>query len=759
MKIKVCYNWIGPKGPLANNEVPTVLSLAHVSDAKVDSKYVIAEGLWDSLFKNDSDFTAAPVFNLSDEDIFIYPMSLHCRINVSIYMTNNEGLLEFAHVSPHVIHHVRCSNGYFLIELAAEVFVDDHYLNSIHAYFASLDIPMYKVIYLTGCSNVDEIYEDYCTRHQIPDDTHRRLKIVYLPLSYLHIASMFKYYPSTKKYDDTIKKFAVPHKLFLSWNRRYKYHRTALAISLFKSGILHRSFYSMQRASDETSQKFEDSFPHTSLEPFGITSEDIKEFTETLPLIVDGAKSGYDFCENFSGKTDSFYENSLISIVTETTFNERTIALTEKIFKVMQKNHPFILVGSAGSIKALHTMGFQTFSEFWSEEYDNIKDSNARLCEIIRLCGEIAQWDPEKILDFKKKVKPIIDHNNQVVRTRPNCFDIIKKHIEETHPIRKAKMKKVLVCGAGGFIGSHLVKDLKQQGHHVIGVDLHHPIYESTAADSFHIMDLRDTVAVKSLMTSDIDEVYQLAADMGGAGYVFVGTHDADIMHNSAMINLNVLEAMREKGVKKVFYSSSACIYPQFNQTDPNNPICSEASAYPANPDSDYGWEKLFSERLYAAYSRNFGIEVRIARFHNIFGPKGSWNNGKEKAPAALCRKVAMSTGEVEIWGPGDQTRSFLFIEDCITGIHKMMAGTYDKPLNMGSERKISMNDLVSLIARMASKEVTIKNIPGPIGVMGRNSDNNLIREVLGWSPPESLEHGLQKTYEWIVSQLGTTDR
>jgi len=317
-------------------------------------------------------------------------------------------------------------------------------------------------------------------------------------------------------------------------------------------------------------------------------------------------------------------------------------------------------------------------------------------------------------------------------------------------------MKKILVCGAGGFIGTHLVKSLKKQGHCVIGADLHYPLYSETVADEFYIMDLREQHNVEQLVTSDIDEIYQLAADMGGAGYIFTGEHDADIMHNSAMINLNILDMMHKKGVKNVFYSSSACIYPSFNQVDPDNPLCIEDSAYPANPDSEYGWEKLFSERLYMSYSRNHGIRARIARFHNIFGPEGSWNNGKEKAPAALCRKVVMcgDNGIVDIWGPGNQTRSFLFIDECIEGIHKIMASDCDFPVNLGSERMISINNLALLIAKLTNKNITIKNIDGPIGVMGRNSDNTLLKETIGWSPEENLEYGLLKTLTWIKSQL-----
>jgi nucleoside-diphosphate-sugar epimerase len=318
-------------------------------------------------------------------------------------------------------------------------------------------------------------------------------------------------------------------------------------------------------------------------------------------------------------------------------------------------------------------------------------------------------------------------------------------------------MKRVVVCGAGGFIGGHLVRALKAEGVWVRGVDLKEHEFRASPADEFVIGDLRDP-AVAARAVADVDEVYQLAADMGGAGYIFTREHDAAVMHNSATINLNILEAGRVAGVRKYFYSSSACIYPAYNQTDPDSPLCSEASAYPAEPDSEYGWEKLFSERLYMAYARNYGIEVHIARFHNIFGPEGTWTGGREKAPAAICRKVAEAPegGEIEIWGDGKQTRSFLYIDECIEGVLRLMGSSHSGPLNIGSEEMVSINTLAEMVMHIAGKKLSIRHIPGPQGVRGRNSDNTLIDRTLGWRPQEPLNVGLEKTYKWVAQQVAS---
>ncbi|HVO28646.1 MAG TPA: NAD-dependent epimerase/dehydratase family protein [Candidatus Paceibacterota bacterium] len=322
--------------------------------------------------------------------------------------------------------------------------------------------------------------------------------------------------------------------------------------------------------------------------------------------------------------------------------------------------------------------------------------------------------------------------------------------------------KTALVCGAGGFIGSHMVKRLKSEGYWVLGTDLKKPEFAPSAADEFVEGDLRGELFAKKIFGRPFDEVYQFAADMGGAGFVFTGEHDADILHNSATINLNVLHVGQQTGnLKKIFYSSSACMYPLYNQEDPNDPKCSEDSAYPAAPDSEYGWEKLFSEHVYLSFARNYGIQVRIARFHNIFGPEGTWTGGREKAPAAMCRKVAEAPdgGEIEIWGDGLQTRSFLYIDECIEGVRRLMQSDFTGPVNIGSDEMVTINQLVEMAMKIARKKLSIKHVSGPLGVRGRNSDNRLIKEMLGWAPSAKLEDGMRKTYAWVSEQVAEVSR
>jgi nucleoside-diphosphate-sugar epimerase len=344
-------------------------------------------------------------------------------------------------------------------------------------------------------------------------------------------------------------------------------------------------------------------------------------------------------------------------------------------------------------------------------------------------------------------------------------------------------MKTALVLGGGGFIGGHLAKQLKKDGFWVRIVDIkekHEYFNHDDICDEYISGDLKDINVVKQVILSpnqkinnrfidsenfievvegdSFDEVYQLAADMGGAGYIFTGENDANVMHNSAMINLNVVHECVKKEVKKVFYSSSACMYPEHNQLDPNNPNCEESSAYPANPDSEYGWEKLFSERLYFAYNRNYGIPIAVARFQNIFGPEGTWDGGKEKSPAAICRKVAKlpdAQGEIEIWGDGKQTRSFLYVDECIEATRRLMESNFQGPVNIGSEEMVTINELVNIVGNLANKSFTRKyKLDAPTGVRGRNSSNDLIREKLNWDFQMTLEEGLARTYKWISDQI-----
>jgi nucleoside-diphosphate-sugar epimerase len=321
--------------------------------------------------------------------------------------------------------------------------------------------------------------------------------------------------------------------------------------------------------------------------------------------------------------------------------------------------------------------------------------------------------------------------------------------------------RRALVCGAGGFIGSHMVRRLRAEGYRVRGVDLKEPEFSPSAAHEFVVADLRLRASWDALLDEETDEVYQFAADMGGAGYIFTGENDAHVMHNSAMINLHAAEFAVQRRVKKIFYSSSACIYPAYNQEDPDHPKCAEETAYPAAPDSEYGWEKLFSERLYLAFARNFGLDVRVARFHNIFGPEGTWRGGKEKAPAALIRKIAEQEdgGTIELWGDGRQTRSFLYIDECVEAVRRLMESSFAGPVNIGSEEMVSINEMAGMIMKIAGKRIRIRHVPGPTGVRGRNSDNKLLREQLDWEPTQSLFAGLAKTYPWIEAQLNASQR
>ncbi|MGB8191370.1 MAG: NAD-dependent epimerase/dehydratase family protein [Chitinophagaceae bacterium] len=316
-------------------------------------------------------------------------------------------------------------------------------------------------------------------------------------------------------------------------------------------------------------------------------------------------------------------------------------------------------------------------------------------------------------------------------------------------------MSRILVCGGGGFIGGHLINRLKAEGHWVRSADIFYQPYNNAFPDEKITGDLKDIGFCKKICR-DIDEVYQLAADMGGAGYIFTGENDADIMHNSALCNINILSTCASYNIHKIFFSSSACIYPYFNQEDPGNPDCREETAYPAMPDSEYGWEKLFSERLFLAFGKNYKMDCKIARFHNVYGPNGTWDGGKEKAPAAVCRKVAAAEdgGSIELWGDGQQTRSFLYIDDCLDGVLALMRSDFSGPVNIGSEEMVSIQQLAEMVIAISGKKITIQYIPGPTGVKGRRSDNTLARQMINWEPGISLKEGIARTYKWIENEM-----
>lgn len=407
----MAYNWIGPRGPLPNIEIPNILNLADVSiGGNLTSNRIWIEGLW-HIFRDY--FDLSPTANIQDSDTFIYPLTLHWRVNFDAYFTIGDGILEYAHPSNDILHSIKQGNGYILIDHSPEAFVYDKHLNVIHSYFLSHDIPLYKILYLTGCMNTEEVYNNYCIRHQIPNDPRYRLKLVSYPCSIDSASRDIENLESEPFYDSTL----VPKKLFLSWNRRHKAHRNMLALLFDKNDLLNYSYFSMSKEEPEfPDRKFEDIFEDKWLEIFNLTRGDVIDLVKKLPLVVDGETVITKMMKGTQSTSENFYENSLVSIITETNFLENEISMTEKSIKPVKEKHPFIMIGVKGTLKAYHNLGYKTFSNFWSEEYDNIEDSWERLREIIRICKEISKWDNEKILEFKKKVKPILDYNFQVAK-------------------------------------------------------------------------------------------------------------------------------------------------------------------------------------------------------------------------------------------------------------------------------------------------------------------------------------------------------
>ena len=749
--IKVIYNWIGPKGPIPNTELPNLLNLALVSEGtQINSRFFSADDLWNTIFKKNARFELAPSSMVTSETVFIYPCFLHGRTDFGIYFMGGDGLLEHGHCPPHVKHAIATGSGYLLIEMTDESHLTDWHLDVMHHYMKTQNIPFHKVIYLTGCGNAQQVYDGYCRKNQVPEAN--RMHMLSLCKSQINLANHLRAMPDI---EPTFDPDRIPEKLFLSWNRRFKSHRSVIALGLDRMGLIERSHVSMPRFSDENGQSFSDALNHQLIAMMGITQSQVKRFESKLPLILDDEHEIAEMCGDWTAKARHFYQNSLVSLVTETNFDSDLMTMTEKSFKPFKEKHPFITVAVAGTLAKLRAMGFQTFGEFWDESYDAIENPWDRAQAILTICDTIGKWTRQEILDFRQRVKPILEHNYQRVK-EDLSISLAQEIVDIASGMCMVQSlpaaKRCLVLGGGGFIGTHLVNRLVDQGHHVIAADIKRPQWGNNRAHQFILADLRDSQTVMQLMQQDISEVYQLAADMGGAAYIFTGDHDADIMSNSAQININVLEAMRQHGVKKVFYSSSACIYPEHNQLDPLNPNCSEGSAYPAAPDSEYGWEKLFSERLYLSYARNHGLQVSIARFHNVFGPLSEWQSDRAKAPAALCRKVLESQGEIEIYGDGAQTRSFLYISEALDGVQRLMDSDFSGPINIGSDRMVTINQLVDIICSIAGKEIKVNHIPGPLGVRGRNSDNRLILDKLGWAPSDQLEQGLRCTYEWIKS-------
>ena len=579
-----------------------------------------------------------------------------------------------------------------------------------------------------------------------------KIKIIYWPTALLHLTKKFL----EKQFG---KNQIIPNhgtnfeKLYVNLNNRPHKHRCQLIDELYKNDLFEfgKNSWNQIGLDDYSQHKFKNWTP------------------EILKIINDQNK--YEFV---------FETNCLFNLVTES--SDMLTFITEKTFKPILFGQAFLCYGYINQNICLRDYGFELYDEIFDYSFDTKPLIEDRIQGVIDNLNNLKHQDynslyekiKDKIQRNKNRAFDILENDSyipeELIWLFKNYSDVFfvraKSSVIESNMmdllIKKCNMKRALVLGGGGFIGGHLSKRLKENGYYVRSVDIKRQEYfeNKEFCTDFVLGDLRDDSFVNRVMSNEdgvpFDEVYQLAADMGGAGYINTGLNDADVVHNSMLINLNVLNNAVKLGVKKIFFSSSACVYNEHNQLDPNNPNCEESTAYPAYPDSEYGWEKLFSERLYSTYKRNHGIDVRIGRFHNIFGPFGTWDGGKEKAPAALCRKVARCEdgGEIEIWGDGEQTRSFLYIDECLQAINLLMKSDYDKPINIGSDYLISINDLAKMIIEISGKNIKIKHIDGPMGVRGRKSDNNLIREVLGWSPEMKLVDGIEQTYRWLLKEF-----
>ena len=434
MSIKIVYNWIGPRGPIINTDLPNLLTFAGVTpDIQVNSVNYWAEFVWGALFNNRDGYEMYPAVAIKDKDIFIYPFTMSWRVDFNVHFIDHNGILEFSQVGGDLVHHVRVNNGYFLFDLSAEAHVTDSHLKLLHSYFERLRIPRSKIIYLTGCANPDVVYESFCRRHNVPNDSEHRIKLINFPCSQLTIARELGDGTNNgtftePRYDENI----VPEKLFLSWNRRLRSHRGYLALSLYKAGLLPRCHMAMLECSPEGPEIFGDSLRDHELNYLGIDREDVASFAKLLPLVLDGEKEIRYMCGDFTGATRNYYSTSLVSLITETNYNENELTLTEKSFKPFQEKHPFISIAGPGLLESLHEMGYKTFNDFWSEAYDTIQDPISRMKEIVRVCKEIAAWDNNKILEFRRQVKPILEDNFRQVKVNmaPLIVNKITNHVK-----------------------------------------------------------------------------------------------------------------------------------------------------------------------------------------------------------------------------------------------------------------------------------------------------------------------------------------
>jgi GDP-D-mannose 3', 5'-epimerase len=752
-KIKLVYDWFGPKGPMTNNHPPSLWQLSNALGDTNSTDTIVDPSISTLIFKAIDGFEYVPSFSINNGDVFFYEMNLHWKQHFDFLFGPGTGILDTSCMAQHIEHAIRYQNGYILIEYVPEAYIRPEQLNAMHNYFAYKQIPLKKIIYMVGSPNASEVYTKWCDTNNIPLDN--RMNVIWIDHVSFMIAKRAREgltqvtYPNGQTFEQIERDFLV-------LNRRPRQHRSNLLMIWWQLGLIDKSYISCPAVDPDSGLRlWKDGIDPNFANETGLNITHIEQIQSLLPLKFDGIQDPMEMILDYNASMTEWYSKSMISVVTETNFYEDAITVTEKTYKPIRYKHPFILAGVNGGLKSLKNNGYKTFDRFWDESYDQIENPNERIRKIANLCKEISEWPVERKRHLFNESRKIVEHNNNVLFDSYPTNNSMQFFVSFKNKFgSEQKQQRALVCGGAGFIGTHLVSFLKSQGFYVVSADINDPQFGKNDADEFIKCDLRDKSSAEMLLSMKFDHVYQLAADMGGAGFIFTGDNDNDIMHNNTLININILDAVAKHPVDRIFYASSACIYPQHNQLDPSSPVCIESSAYPADPDSEYGWEKLYSERLYLTFARTKNANVRIARLHNVFGPCGTWNNGREKAPAAVCRKIATANGPIDIWGDGNQTRTFLYIDECVKGIYKIMCGDYGEPLNLGSEELVSINKLVEIIAKIADKSIVVNHIDGPTGVRGRKSDNTLIMDKLNWKPNEILEDGLQILYKWIEQQI-----